>query len=146
VALPLLVVMTFAVARTVSRPVNTATIGPGVITLILALVAWIVTRGTEQLTALGDDALVAAQASHPPMSLVELEDVADGRELSWIIALQGAAVLKSGSLSVLYDAIMAPASKGGGGQGVKTAGCGGGVQFSGARCSAGGSGTACGTG
>jgi uncharacterized protein (TIGR04222 family) len=111
--------------------------------VLLVIVAVVAAGPPPQLTDSGFDALEVSRANHSPVTVVEREDVADGRALSWVMALQGAAVLGAGSMSVLRDAINAPASRGGGGQGVKTAGCGGGVQYSpgrGGGCGSGGSG------
>jgi uncharacterized protein (TIGR04222 family) len=108
--------------------------------IVLLIVAIVMAGAPPQLTDRGCDALEFNRTNHSPMTHVERDDVADGRALSWVIALQGADVLGGGAMSVLRDAINAPASSGGGGQGVKSAGCGGGVEYSRGRGGGGGSG------
>ncbi len=111
--------------------------------IVLLIVAIVMAGAPPQLTDRGFDALEFNRTNHALITQVEREDVADGRALSWVIALQGAAVLGGGAMSVLRDAINAPASSGGGGLGVKSAGCGGGMEYSrgrGGGCGSGGSG------
>lgn len=118
-----------------------------VLLIIMLLVAGIVLAAPPpQLTARGSDVLDSTRADHSPVTQVERDDVANGRALSWVIALQGPAVLAGGSMSVLRDAILAPAANGGGGIGVKTAGCGGGVQYTPGRGGGCGAGGGCGGG
>lgn len=99
-----------------------------------------------ELTAAGLRALDTIRDSRPEYTSVDREDVPNGRELSWVIALTGSPVLRGGSLAVLDEAIMAPAAKGGGGRGVKTAGCGGRQQFGGGGGGGYGGGGGCGGG
>jgi uncharacterized protein (TIGR04222 family) len=144
VALPLVLFTGAVVAGMAMHRLGAFTIGVSVIAVVMAIVVvGVVIDAPPQLTAHGAAALDTVQSS-PPSSVDGRDDIADGRALSWIIALHGAAVMKAGSMSVLHDAIMSPASMGGGGQGVKTAGCGGRAQYSGARC--GNAGGGCGGG
>jgi uncharacterized protein (TIGR04222 family) len=123
VALPILVVVfvgfVWAVgARTQWAPMSFFV---GLLLLIFALGI----SSPPQATALGTDAVNSTRAKREPMSQVEREDVADGRALAWVVALQGATVLDGAALSVLREAITAPESKGGGGEVPSSSGGGG---------------------
>jgi uncharacterized protein (TIGR04222 family) len=94
---------------------------------ILLLVALFMSS-PPHTTAIGRDALSAAWARYKSMASVGRDDVADGRALSWIVALYGFAAVEA-SLSPLPEAIAAPASVGGGGEPTSAndgCGCGGG--------------------
>jgi hypothetical protein len=100
------------------------------LSFFLALLLMIFALGISsppRATALGLDAVNSTRANREPMLRVEREDVADGRALAWVVALEGATVLDGAALSVLREAIAAPESKGGGGEVPNSAGggCGG---------------------
>lgn len=118
-------------------------------TMVLVVAAIAVSSAPPKLTTSGSDALEAVRADQPDITHVDREDVPNGRALAWVVALRGSPVLSAGSLAVLNDAIMAPANRGGGGSGVRTAGCGGGQQYSrrsGGGCGGGGGGGGAGCG
>lgn len=128
VALPVIAVAVIGLARAVSAQTQWAPLS-----FFLALLLLIVALGISsppQATALGTDAANSTRANRVPMLRVEREDVADGRALAWVVALEGATVLDGAALSVLREAITAPESKGGGGEvpssaGGGCSGCGG---------------------
>lgn len=80
---------------------------------------------SASLSPRGAAALREARSRREPQVTADLVDVSDGRELAWVIALQGPAKLENGPVPGLYSALTATASEGGGGDGVETAGCGG---------------------
>ncbi|HYO04803.1 MAG TPA: TIGR04222 domain-containing membrane protein [Mycobacterium sp.] len=126
VACPIVLV---AILGAFAIPTSGATTTGIIVILIAVLLIFAIglSAAPPQLTALGLDALDATREQHPPKSYVGRDNVTDGRALSWVVALQGATVLRA-SLSTLRDAINAPAAMGGGGRGVKSAGCGGGTK------------------
>ena len=126
VVLPILVVVVGLTALSTAGSVTAGFILLGAIVLVIA--ALVLSVAPSQLTDLGRSALDAADQEHPAVFPVYDEDVADGRTLSWIIALQGTPVLRGATLSAIRAAINASADEGGGGQGVRRAGCGGGRQ------------------
>ena len=131
-------------------PTTGATTTGTILILMAVLVVFAIglAAAPPHLTALGRDALGAARDEHPANSFAGREAVVDGRALSWVLALHGTSVLNA-SLSTVRDAITAPAAVGGGGRGVRSAGCGGGSKHgggSGGGSSYGGCGGGCGAG
>jgi uncharacterized protein (TIGR04222 family) len=110
-------------------PTTDATTTGTMLTLMAVLVVFAIglAAAPPHLTALGLDALDAARDEHPPNYFAGREAVVDGRALSWVLALHGLSVLNA-SLSIVRDAITAPAAMGGGGHGIRSAGCGGGTK------------------
>ena len=125
IAFPILVVVGLGVAALPTAG-DSATGSILIAMVVLIIVGIGMSAAPPMLTNRGRDALEVADTEHPSLFPADDDDVDDGRTLSWVIALQGTAVLDGHTLSMLREAINAPAEQGGGGRGVPRAGCGGG--------------------
>src|SRR5690606_27760869 len=94
--------------------------------IIATLVVAVVVAKNTRRTRWGTEALRAAKRRFSKREKLGHADVSGGRELAWLVALYGVAVLAGGPMTTLHAALIASPDRGGGGGAANAGGCGGG--------------------